>query len=240
MSSRDNTAVAAQGGITGLETAIILIAFVVVASVFAFTILSTGVFSAERSKETIYAGLQEARASIEPRGSIVAYRGANGLSPVNTIYKVAFIVASSVAGQEVDLTPPYTKNDTSIDPDFSAGAEYRSVVSYLDQTQYLPDVPWTVDFVGNSNDDFLLEAGEKAEITVWLLARNYSVASVTAASATAMWEADTRGASGILSVGGVLLTPNDLFTIEVKPDIGSVMTLQRTVPVKLDPVMDLR
>jgi flagellin FlaB len=37
-----------EKGITGLETAIILIAFVVVASVFAFTVLSTGVFSAER------------------------------------------------------------------------------------------------------------------------------------------------------------------------------------------------
>lgn len=34
-----------QNGITGLETAIVLIAFVVVASVFAFTILSAGAFS---------------------------------------------------------------------------------------------------------------------------------------------------------------------------------------------------
>ena len=43
-------------GITGLETAIILIAFVVVASVFAFTVLSTGIFASERSKETVFAG----------------------------------------------------------------------------------------------------------------------------------------------------------------------------------------
>ncbi|MBI4220739.1 MAG: hypothetical protein HY682_11380, partial [Chloroflexi bacterium] len=56
-----------QKGITGLETAIILIAFVVVASVFAFTVLSTGIFSSEKSKETVYAGLQEARSSLEPR-----------------------------------------------------------------------------------------------------------------------------------------------------------------------------
>ncbi len=48
-----------QRGITGLETAIILIAFVVVASVFAFTILSSGVFAAERSKQSISAGLQD-------------------------------------------------------------------------------------------------------------------------------------------------------------------------------------
>ena len=65
-----------QRGVTGLETAIILIAFVVVASVFAFTVLSTGIFSAERGKETVFAGLQEARGTIEPKGSAIA----NGLT----------------------------------------------------------------------------------------------------------------------------------------------------------------
>ena len=57
---------------TGLETAIILIAFVVVASVFAFTVLSTGIFSAERGKETIHAGLKRARSSLELKVSVVA------------------------------------------------------------------------------------------------------------------------------------------------------------------------
>ena len=61
-----------QRGVTGLETAIILIAFVVVASVFAFTVLSTGIFSAERGKETVYAGLEQARASIQLKGSLIA------------------------------------------------------------------------------------------------------------------------------------------------------------------------
>ena len=39
-----------QRGITGLETAIILIAFIVVASVFAYTVLSAGIFSSEKGK----------------------------------------------------------------------------------------------------------------------------------------------------------------------------------------------
>ncbi len=42
-----------QRGITGLETAIVLIAFVVVSSVFAFAALSTGRFSSDKAKETI-------------------------------------------------------------------------------------------------------------------------------------------------------------------------------------------
>ena len=36
-----------RSGITGLETAIVLIAFVVVSSVFAFAALSTGLFSSD-------------------------------------------------------------------------------------------------------------------------------------------------------------------------------------------------
>ena len=61
-----------QRGITGLETAIILIAFVVVASVFGYTILSAGIFSADKSKEAISAGLQQARGSMEVVGSVLA------------------------------------------------------------------------------------------------------------------------------------------------------------------------
>jgi flagellin FlaB len=227
--------------VTGLETAIILIAFVVVASVFAFTVLSTGVFSAERSKETIFAGLQEARSSLEPRGSVIAYRGANGaVTATNTVYKVAFIVAPSITGEPVDLTPPYTADDTSVDPDFDTSAEYRTIISYTDLNQFLPDVPWTVSFLGNSAGDNLLEEGEKAEITVWLLSRNFAVSDLAAVNATAMWEADSRGSHGILSTGGTLLSVNDKFSIEVKPSTGAVLTVQRNVPPKLDPVMDLK
>ena len=228
-------------GITGLETAIILIAFVVVASVFAFTVLSTGVFSAERSKETIYAGLQEAKSSLEPRGSVIAYSGGNGAgTPTSTVYKVTFVVGNSVSGAPVDLTPPYSTDDTGIDPDFEATADYRTVISYTDRNQHLSDVPWTNTFLGNASPDNLLEVGEKAEITVWLLARNYDVADVTAADATAGWVADARGSHGILSTGGTLLTPNDIFTLEVKPSQGSIMTIQRVVPVRIDPIMDLK
>ena len=81
------TLIKGNRGVTGLETAIILIAFVVVASVFAFTILSTGIFSAERSKETVYAGLEQARGSVELKGSVIG----NGvvdiqLSDANTVW----------------------------------------------------------------------------------------------------------------------------------------------------------
>ena len=67
-----------ERGITGLETAIILIAFVVVATVFAFIVLTTGIFSAERGKETVFAGLAKARGTMEVRGGIIVTRHAPG------------------------------------------------------------------------------------------------------------------------------------------------------------------
>ena len=62
-----------ERGITGLETAIVLIAFVVVASVFAFAVLSTGLLSSEKSKETVLGGLEETQSTIVLRGSVIGH-----------------------------------------------------------------------------------------------------------------------------------------------------------------------
>ena len=89
-----------QKGITGLETAIALIAFVVVSSVFAFAALSTGLFSSDRSKETINAGLSEARGTLEVRGSVIAK--ANGGK--TAIDEITINVANAAGGEAVNLT----------------------------------------------------------------------------------------------------------------------------------------
>jgi flagellin FlaB len=233
---RTVTRESSQRGITGLETAIILIAFVVVASVFAFTVLSTGIFASERSKETVYAGIQETKSSLEPRGAVVAYKADRG--GTNTIYKVSFIVSNAVAGEPIDLTPPYTSDGSGTDPDISSGAEYKTIVSYNDQNQVMSDVPWSVDWLGNSNSDNLLETGEKAEISVWLLIRDTAEA-ITSSSATSYWTADSNGSSGILS-NGTILDKNDKFTITLSPPSGAVLHIQKTLPARLDAIMDLK
>ena len=227
-----------EKGITGLETAIILIAFVVVASVFAFTVLSTGIFASERSKETVFSGLEEAKSSIEPRGSVIAYKGNEGSA--DTIYKISFVVSNAVAGEPVDLTPPYTANDALTDPDISSNAEYKTVVSYVDQNQFLSDVPWSVSWIGNNNSDNLLEEGEKAEVTVWLLRRDNTVANPTDSSGVIYYSAvDANGSRGMLS-SDTAITTNDQFTVEMKPESGAVLTIQRTAPSRLDTIMDLK
>jgi len=230
-----------QRGITGLETAIILIAFVVVASVFAFTVLSTGIFASERSKETVFAGLDEVRSSLEPRGSVIAYKGRYTSGNTDSIYKVVFTVSNAVQGESINLTPPYNVGGSGDDPDLISGAQYRTIISYTDENQYIADLPWSITFPGYDNSDNLLDPGEKAEITVWLADRVTGVAAATTAGGIDIMD----GSSGDGGEAGITSTStapgvNDKWTIEVKPESGASLNIQRTLPGRLDTIMDLR
>jgi flagellin FlaB len=149
-----------ERGITGLETAIILIAFVVVAAVFAFTVLSAGVFSADRGKEAVYSGLSEVSGSMEVRGSVIAY----GNSNTDVVLTVVFSLANVAGGQPVDLAPP---TDTSpADGVADANSQHRVVINYRDQSSRFTDLAWRKTALGSDDGDDLLEAGEVFEITV--------------------------------------------------------------------------
>jgi flagellin FlaB len=132
-------------GITGLETAIILIAFVVVAAVFAFVVLSTGLFSSERGKEAVYAGLAKTRGTMELSSGVIAT--SNGTK----ITKLTFDVALAAGGDSVNLDPAATTN--------------RTVITYVDSATTLNNVVYTAtEIVGNA--DKLLEPGELTEVAI--------------------------------------------------------------------------
>jgi flagellin FlaB len=148
-----------QKGITGLETAIILIAFVVVAAVFAYTALSAGLFSTQKAQEAVYAGLTEARSTLELKGAVIATAGTPGAA--GTIQSLTFTVTNVLGGEPVDFTPP-TGGANGV----SSGVANKVVINYLDQAQEVNNLYWTLDRVGNDDGDDLLEAGEKFQVTV--------------------------------------------------------------------------
>ncbi len=86
-------------GITGLETAIILIAFIVVAAVFAFTVMTTGLFSTEKAKTTAQAGIAEASSTFAPKGAIIA---TSNLTSVQTFQFQVTLATGAVAAS---ITP---------------------------------------------------------------------------------------------------------------------------------------
>lgn len=149
-----------QRGITGLETAIILIAFVVVASVFAYTVLSAGIFSSERGKEAIHSGLQQARGTMEPKGELIA-KDTDGDGDVDKI----IITVVGVGGEPIDMTAP---TDAGADGLADSGSNNTTVVSYVDQNQRKNDLAWTNIWLGNNDGDNLLEKNEALTLTISL------------------------------------------------------------------------
>ena len=87
-----------QKGITGLETAIVLIAFVVVSSVFAFAALSTGMFSSDKARETVIAGLAQTRATMELKGSVIGTANGVGSGVTAALTTTAAVLAASIGG----------------------------------------------------------------------------------------------------------------------------------------------
>lgn len=56
---------------TGLEAAIIFIAFVVVASVFAYVVLGAGMATSQKNQEVLHAALDEAGSALRPGNAVI-------------------------------------------------------------------------------------------------------------------------------------------------------------------------
>jgi len=180
-----------EDGMTGLETAIILIAFVVVAAVFAFVVLSTGLFSSERSKEAVFAGLAKTRGTMELTGGVIATSNGTDVTQVT----IALTLAGGGDNVNLRATDPIN----------------RTVISYIDTSQIVPDLSYTSATLTGTNDG-LLQQGELMTITIDFTAQ----------------------------LPPITLGPNVTFVIEIKPPTGSYMVVQRTTPPGLaQTVIDL-
>ena len=205
-----------EKGITGLETAIILIAFVVVAAVFAYTALSAGLFSTQKAQEAVYAGLKEAQSTLELRGGVIATAGATGAS--GTIKQVTFTVGNVLGGEAIDFTAPSAATaNTGL---AATSSDNVIVISYIDEDQRQDDLYWTVTKLGKADGDDLLETNEMFQVTI---------GNATTASA----------GGNLLDALVTDLTVNKQFSLEIKPPVGAVLTIERTIPAYIDTVMNL-
>lgn len=176
-----------QRGMTGLETAIILIAFVTVASVLAYSVLSAGIFSAERGKETVYKGLEQAQATMEINGSVI------GISSDNlTLSSIQFAIGLSIPNSKVDTA--------------------AIVVNYFDDEVHSESVTsiWT-------------KHGGSAE-----------------RGTSTFLEGDEMFTANITIPAAATLGTYKPFTVQVIPPTGATLTIARTTPGQLVPVIDLK
>jgi flagellin FlaB len=170
---------------TGLEAAIVLIAFVVVAAVFSYVMLGAGFFTTQKSQEVVHTGVQQASSSVELTGDVVIKGDSDG----NNASLVIFYVTNTAGGTPVDLD--------------------KTIISYADDDEFKGNLSWSYTGIileaGESSADNLVEKGEKYKIEV-----NLTASSLTSTP-----------------------TENEEFTLELKPPVGAVLIVKRTLPAEI-------
>ena len=98
---------------TGLEAAIVLIAFVVVAAVFSYVMLGAGFFATQKAQEVTYAGIQQTTSNMYLVGQIYGVMDESDPSnPQLTVLSFKIGVPEGGQPQDVkDLRLLFSKND---------------------------------------------------------------------------------------------------------------------------------
>lgn len=134
-----------NNGFTGLEAAIVLVAFVVVAAVFSYVMLGAGFYTTQKSQEVVHTGVTQASSSVELSGDVIAESTDNV-----EINDVTIFLQLTSGGSTVDMSKTlivYSDPDNAA-TDLTLGAGFTIVDKY------------------NDNGDNLIDRGEKFEVNV--------------------------------------------------------------------------
>ena len=197
-------------GFTGLEAAIVLIAFVVVAAVFSYVVLGAGFFTTQKAQQVIYTSVDQASSSVEIMGDVY---GINFTDHPAAYTYIRFTVGLTSGGSPVDFsqtTMAYSSQEYD-------GVEYlnRSTVTPKTRAEDLNQAAveasvgdagkWGVLLINNGGDktDLLLENQEQFVI----------------------YAHPTHG-----------LLANEKFNLEISPSVGTSYVVARKAPARVEKV----
>jgi len=194
---------------TGLETAIILVAFVITAAAFAFVVLNMGFLTAEKAQSVISSGMTEASSALLVDSGVIGQFGTlDGDQADVDLIKLTFYLKLSQGHEPIDLD------------------DSKLVATYTNPRVHgeLYDTNGTIMTIQgvNSDGDSLLETGEKFKVTI-------DFASITNSSIDPT----------PLSLQNVYSHPYEEFRIELRPSAGAVLTLERQIPAVYSEIMVL-
>jgi flagellin FlaB len=216
-------------GIIGIESAIVLIAFVIVAAALAFVVLNMGFSTTQKAKTSIIAAVEEAGSSLEVAGKITAI-GDIGNNVLNAT-TVPIKIVSGGASSNIDGNFTSVKlitSDIEYDNVYTHGPLFvGTFVNATEAWQSAENRGWIclgcnpyngtnnpaqsiaiIYFTVNQNDNTILESGEHAQLSV-------------------AYARDDRPAS------------LDFVAFEISTPKGSPMTVSRDVPNITNEIVDL-
>jgi hypothetical protein len=173
----------------GEATAIVaLISIAGSVTLLASTTVTSADLSFDALASTVQSSVERVSGNVEVRGSVIA-RSEDGSSVDRIELTLGLFGEGAVALGEADAD--------------------QLTISYRDDTNYIPSVPYAAAFIGGDGDE-LLERGELAALSL-----------------------DLTG------LPGVDLSANERFTLELNAPVGGAVEVSRNLPFILQPVMSL-
>jgi archaellin len=196
--------------ITGLSAAIVMVAFITVASAFAYAVINLGVLATQKSQQVVVSGLQGASAALVLDGPVYGYSDEEG-STANITTVIFWLKTASGAGSvdlNVNVTTIAFENARGVWPNIYSSGN-RSL------TYTLAGMTYTAKYSGGktackieweTGTGMVLDRNGRVRVTIDLTA-------LTAVSATA---------------GEV--AKDEQFAIIVKPPLGPFLEIVRFAP----------
>lgn len=88
-----------ENAFTGLEAAIVLIAFIVVAAVFGYVVLGSGFLTSQKAQETVHTGVSQAMSTVQQSGGMSIQASADGMG----VQKVEFYLQLAASGTGAEM-----------------------------------------------------------------------------------------------------------------------------------------
>ena len=198
-----------EDAFTGLEAAIVLIAFVVVAAVFSYVVLGAGFFTTQTAQATVHTGVAQASSSLEVVGNVMGV--AVGTTPTRLSY-VNTSVALTAGGTAMDLT--------------------QMVISYSDNNggrnpSIINDTYLTCDATNTLTTTQAAEADNR-----WCVSQKINDLNPTAPNN--LLESNEIWVISIQTPDSAIV--NTKITFNLQPAVGAVLPISRTLPGGLNPV----
>jgi len=235
-------------GIVGIEAAIVLIAFVIVAAALAFVTLNMGFYTTEKSQRAMSSGLEEASSALEVDGSVLAY----SVKGTYVNFTVIPLKVSS-GGGSVDLEPSRTAMIywRSNSESFADIYEYYGYVYFSSS-----DNQYKLELYNKSGDQIDLNntgltgvdglIGSSINVTeIYYEINTYHGEKVATRKdyviAAMIWvDYNTKDTNLDMGEKAILLvifgdsaekpTSYDVMKLEIKPPKGAALTVERTMP----------
>ncbi len=209
----------AHRGVIGIESAIVLIAFVIVAAALAFVVLNMGFATSQKAKTAIVATLGEAGSSLEVSGKVFAWAD-TGVPDVQVI-GIPIKIASG--GESVNL-----------DPSFTAVKLISQDVTYDDIYEGVTTLDPTPISIQEGVDECVASFGAVTSNPITGATSANTSACIYFTVNINSNEIVDQGEHAILAIvfGPVADRPLalDKFKIELIPPSGATMTVERQVP----------